>query len=41
MAERRPLPASMRRERLARHARWVFGVLAVAGLVYRLVRLYR
>jgi hypothetical protein len=31
----------MRRERLARRARFVFGALTLAGIVYQLLRMYR
>ena len=41
MSENRPVPASMRRERLARRARWLLGAVALAGMLYRIALMYR
>jgi hypothetical protein len=34
-------PASMRRERFARRARWVIGLIALGGILYRIAQTFR
>jgi hypothetical protein len=41
MAGSRKPPASMRRERLARRARWLLGALAVGAILFRLAQMFR
>jgi hypothetical protein len=41
MANSRKPPASMRRERFARRARWLLAALAAGAILYRLAQMFR